>query len=127
MEKKLTIKDIVAFIQTAVYRNCKILVDVYNYSEFSIYSVLIKYGENKIYFRLNQNEITIEKEITIDNDTSNKICIKEFSELEKTNLILEILKAKEYSENKTYEYFTNFFNEDNTRPTDINDLDDKDD
>ena len=40
---------------------------------------------------------------------------------------VEILKVKEYSENKVIEYFNNFFEEEDFKPTTINDLDNEDD
>lgn len=110
MEKTIEFKDVVAFIRKAMDNGMRVNGDCFR---------VFIYTENNrswhINFRLYEKTILIE---TTYGDYEISISKKEHLEFEV--LIEEI---KHYQQQKALEFFNNFFKED-SKPTDINDLDD---
>lgn len=118
MEKKILMNDIIAFVERAMKESLDIKV--------------IEYGQN-VAIRLYGVD---NKRFSIDLFNSKYILLKgshdistviKMSEMDLALFKVEILKIKEYSENKVIEYFNNFFEEEDFKPTTINDLDNEDD
>ena len=118
MEKKISMNDIIAFVEKAMKENLDIkVIDYEENAVIRFYDV-----DNKWFgIDLSNNEC-----ITLKGSHDVSIEIK-MSEMDIALFKVEILKMKKYSENKVMEYFNNFFEEEDFKPTTINDLDSEDD
>lgn len=132
MEKKIKFQDVVNFIERAMSLNCTI--DVYHYKELDMYSTLyiitkISKDEHK------GREINWKQE---NDKLYINLCHSSYSE-KLSDYIIEVENRKdilkwetlieeitEYAHYKLEIEFENFFNNE-YKPTDINDLDDKED
>ena len=118
MEKKILMSDIITFIEKAMKESLDIKV--------------IEYGQNVsiILYSVDNKRFSIDlfndKYIILKGSHDISVVIK-MSEMDLALFKVEILKVKEYSENKVIEYFNNFFEEEDFKPTTINDLDNEDD
>ena len=117
----LTATDIINFIQKAMENN----LDIYVRDK----------GQSFTIWNLN-NDISIyiwgccydnQKEICIECSYLNTYRIKNVSELDYSSFCYLGAIVEEYSKNKTVEYFNNFFKDEDSKPTNIDDLDDKED
>lgn len=122
--KKICFKDVITFIEKSIDNNCIISP--------------IKFSNTDYYFNI-RNRDGKEELISIDIDIDhnyfkidspeNAGCIKiEYNVTERDHIDLEkvYLDVKEYNEEKVINSFNNFFNEEDSRPTNINSLDDDD-
>ena len=125
MEKTIKFEDIIVFIEKAMEKNLNIETTIIkswdNFSEIHIY--IYDTDESCISIRhiSRYNDL-----ITI---TKNRLdCIDiEVSEIDTARFKVEVLKAQEYSKNKVIVYFNNFFAVEESKLTDINDLDNEED
>ena len=123
----VTMNDIIAFIERAMKENLNIrtthrnwgsnleeyVVNIYNLNEDVF---VIQYlNRNKESLDENRNSIQISKGLL------NWVDI-EISEMDIALFKVEVLKAEKYSKNKVIEAFNNFFEEEENKVTDINDL-----
>lgn len=123
MEKKISMNDIIAFVEKAM--ECNLNVKVWG-----------EYGEIDIAQQNHDKYIEI-RPVWIEKDNFEAICISKpelnyyilnnLTELEVASFKFLCAKVREYSMNKTLEYFNNFFKEEDSKLKDINDLDDKED
>ena len=118
MEKKISMNDIIAFVEKAMKENLDIkVIDYIENAAIRIYSA----DRKRFGIDLFNNEY-----ITLKGSHDVSVEIK-VSEMDLALFEVEILKMKKYSENKVMEYFNNFFEEEDFKPTTINDLDSEDD
>ena len=118
MEKKILMSDIIAFIEKAMKESLDIkIIECGQNVEIRIYGV-----DNKRF----SIDLFNDKYILLKGSHDISVVIK-MSEMDFALFKVEILKVKEYSENKVIEYFNNFFEEEGFKPTTINDLDNEDD
>ena len=118
MEKKISMNDIIAFVEKAMKENLDI--KVIDYIENAAIRI---YGADNKYFGI---DLFNDEYITLKGSHDVSVEIK-ISEMDLALFKVEILKMKKYSENKVMEYFNNFFEEEDFKPTTINDLDSEDD
>ena len=118
MEKKILMSDIIAFVEKAMKESLDIkVIDYGQNATIRLYGV-----DNKCFdIDLFNDEYII---LRGSHDVSIEI---KMSEMDLALFKVEILKIKKYSENKVIEYFNNFFEEEDSKPTTINDLDSEDD
>jgi len=119
----VTMNDIIAFVEKAMECNFNVKV----WGECGEIDVVQKNPDNpdkRIEIRSEDNSF---KAISINTYGFNHYIINNLTELEIASFKLLFAKAKEYSTNKTLEYFNNFFKEEDSKLKDINDLDDKED
>lgn len=123
----VTMNDIIAFIEKAMKENLNIetrIRESESYNQYIVYIYLNKeryitievFSDNKYNKRYVELRVTALDPLTI-----------EISEMEVALFKVEALKVQEYSKNKVIEYFNNFFDTDEAKPTTINDLDNEDD
>lgn len=128
--KKIKFENIIAFINKAMDTDCKISIylsesinnDLYIYREISKDEVKIKTiswneKDSKLYINLTGGMVTNDSDYVIE--ISNKKDILKWK-----TLIEDVI---EYSHCKLELEFNNFFNKEDNRPKDINDLDDEND
>lgn len=117
--------DVIAFIERAIKEDLNIEVEYCDHTGYKYYVVQIS-DNNRKCFRIEciikDNKITFE----LHQPRLNSV-VMEISEMELALFKVEVLKAREYSKNKTIEAFNNFFEKDSSKPTTINDLDNEDD
>lgn len=118
MEKKILMNDIIAFVEKAMKENLDIKVIDYGQN-----AAIRLYGVDKKRFGI---DLFNDEYITLKGSHDASIEIK-ISEMDLALFKVEILKMKKYSENKVMKYFNNFFEEEDSKPTTINDLDSEDD
>lgn len=125
----ITMADIIAFIERAMKENFEIRTTYrdWNFKEYiiNIYNsdkdlFIIKYLNTEESLNKKDNIIQISKGLLDWVDI-------EVSEMDIALFKVEALKAQEYSKNKVIEAFNNFFDKEETRFKDINDLDNEDD
>jgi hypothetical protein len=118
--------DVIAFIEKAMKENLDIETRIREPKEYNQYLIYIGFNKEKC--------VTIE----VFSDKYNRRYIElrktaldpltiEISEMDVALFKVEFLKIQEYSKNKVIEYFNNFFDTDEAKPTTINDLDNEDD
>ena len=123
-----TMNDVLAFINKAIDNNYKLEA----YSGVSSDDCIKIFGENniRVQFNLLSEEETLVVSVN-DRDLyfNNSICINDLTDEEILSFKLITVKAKKYSDYLTKKYLNNFFRNDegDTRPKDINDLDNEDD
>ncbi|MEE3343914.1 MAG: hypothetical protein VZS44_07490 [Bacilli bacterium] len=110
--------DIIAFVEKAMKENLDI--KVIDYVENAIIRL---YGIDNKCFGI---DLINDGYIILKGSHDVSIEIK-MSEMDIALFKVEVLKMKKYSENKVIEYFNNFFEEEDFKPTTINDLDSEDD
>ena len=119
MEKKISMNDIVAFIEKAMKNN--MLIKVYK-EEIEV----IKDDDNFMQITRIYNDKNIPQWIRL-NYKGNCYPI-EFDSFDFSTFEYLKARAQQYSKNKTLEYFNNFFDEENkVKEITINDLDNEDD
>jgi len=122
----VTMNDVIAFIEKAMKENLDIETRIREPKEYNQYLIYIGFNKEKC--------VTIE----VFSDKYNRRYIElrktaldpltiEISEMDVALFKVEFLKIQEYSKNKVIEYFNNFFDTDEAKPTTINDLDNEDD
>ena len=111
----VTMNDVIAFVEKAMENNLDI--KVMSNVDLKIYK---SDGEHIIFWLLGHD-------LAIDKPRCNEYRIENISELDLSAYNYLLARVKEYSINKTLEYFDTFFKEENSKLTDINDLDDKED
>lgn len=115
----ITTNNIIDLIQEAISRN-KV---IYTSKLGDDYRIVIMEGYDKIAIYYQHKD----KSLIINYNQYDNIEIK-LSELGLAKFKLSLVEAREYSKNKTAEGVTNFFIKDvDSRPKDINDLDNDDD
>ena len=119
-KKKILMNDIISSIEKAIKENLHIESVVGN--RFT--SIVIYNPKNECLFI--DYDSSNSSYIVISDNYHNSIKI-EVPEIDIAKFKVEAFKAEEYSNNKVIEYFNNFFEEEDSRPTTINDLDSEDD
>ena len=123
MEKtsKITVEDVIAFIKKAMKENLKI--------EFLFFGLGIEITEGNNTIKINPVlSFTPDKYECIyiqGNNGSVKVPIQNETDILKYKIVYN--EIKEYIENKGVEDFYNFFNEDNSKLKNADDLDDDED
>ena len=118
MEK--TMNDIIAFIEGAMKRDFQMEVFV---SEKKDFSIIYIYNHNNDYIEIRQDRCNL----CFLTRRLDPYCIENLSEIDILNFKMVLLKAKEYSKNKTLQFFDEFLGEEPSKKiTNINDLDDND-
>lgn len=112
----VTMNDIVAFVEKAMENNMELAKSDF-FNEITIY--FPSYDVN--IWKSNKNQLTIHI------GRLNPYIIDNLSDLDCATYEYLCATVKEYSQNKTLEYFNNFFKDEESKVTDINDLDDKED
>jgi len=115
MEKKISMNDIVAFVEKAMKNNMELRRgDFFNeiIIHFPNYDVNI--------WKDSKNKLSIHIGIL------NPYIIDNLSDLDCSAFEYLCATVKEYSQNKTLEYFNNLFKDEKSKVTDINDLDEED-
>lgn len=115
--------DIVAFVEKAMECNFNVKV----WGECGEIDITQKNPDKHIEIRSMWTEDNSFEAISINTYGFNHYIIDNLTELEIASFKLLFAKAREYSTNKTLEYFNNFFKEEDSKLKDINDLDDKED
>lgn len=117
----LTATDIINFIQKAMENN----LDIYVRDKGQSFTIWNLNRDMPIYIwgSCYDNK----KEICIECSYLNTYRIKNISELDYSSFCYLGAIVEEYSKNKTVEYFNNFFKDEDSKPTNIDDLDDKED
>ena len=129
---KITMNDIIAFVDNAMSRNLDIRTIYRDYGSIEEYVLHIykQDDESELDIQYVKNKGTKDKNsessFSISTNYLNWIELENISELDIANFKVLVLKAKEYSDNRVLNYFWNFFKEDEKPPT-INDLDNEDD
>ena len=127
----ITMNDIIAFIERAMKENFGIRTTYREWSSsFKEYTINIYNSDEDLFViqYLNTEESLNKKDniIQISKRVFDWVDI-EVSEMDIALFKVEVLKAQEYSKNKVIEAFNNFFDKEETRFKDINDLDNEDD
>jgi hypothetical protein len=125
----ITMADIIAFIERAMKENFEIRTTYRDWSsDFKEYVINI-YNSDEDLFVIQYSEESPNKKdniIQISKGVLDWVDI-EVSDMDIALFKVEVLKAQEYSKNKVIEAFNNFFDKEETRFKDINDLDNEDD
>lgn len=130
----VTMNDVIAFIEKAMKENLDIVTSNVEYSDFgnvernkfnTDYTVCVWYSDRK-YIKIIVNSKNNRFTIQLLKELSDIVSI-ETTEIDVALFKVEFLKVQEYSKNKVIEYFNNFFDTDEAKPTTINDLDNEDD
>lgn len=116
MEKTISMNDVIAFIEKAMKNNLDI--NVMSNEGLRIYKSESEY----ITFWLLENVLAIDKP-----KYNNEYRIENISELDLSAYKYLCAKTKEYSINKALNYFNTFFEEIDSKPRNINDLNNEDD
>lgn len=116
MEKTISMNDVIAFIEKAMENNLDI--NMMSNVDLTIYESESKY----ITFWLSSENI-----LAITKPRCNEYRIENISELDLSTYKYLCAKVKEYSKNKILKYFNTFFEEIDSKPRTINDLDNEDD
>jgi hypothetical protein len=118
--------DIIAFIERAIKENLNIRTTHREWSSnFEEYVINIYNSDEELFVIQYLHEGSSNKKnnvIQISKGLLDWVDI-EVSEMDIALFKVEILKAEKYSKNKVIEAFNNFFEEDNSKPTTIDDLD----
>lgn len=128
MEKKISMNDIIAFVEKAMKENLNIQTIIRDWDNIKSYTIRV-YGSNEGVFIIECLDSSIDKEknyVQISKGVLDWVDI-EASEMDIALFKVEVLKAQEYSRNKVIEAFNNFFKDEESKLKDINDLDDKED
>ena len=127
----ITMADIIAFIEKAMKENLNIRTTHRKWgSNLEEYAINVYNSDEELFViqYLNTEEKPSKKNnvIQISKGLLDWVDI-EVSEMDIALFKVEVLKAQEYSKNKVIEAFNNFFDKEETRFKDINDLDNEDD
>lgn len=114
--EKITMNDAIAFVRKAMQNNLKIR----NCLFYNGLDIMDTNSENKIYIELVFDSLRITTK-------SGEFFINDLTEKDILQFKLIYEEAKSYQENNGIRDFKQFFKEDESRPSDINDLDDNDD
>lgn len=121
--------DIIAFIERAMELNLNIRTTHNECKNIESYGIDVHKEDDSslsiLYIKEQKNPENISLSITTN--YLDWVKIENISELDIANFKVIILKAERYSKNKVLDYFNNFFKEEESKLTDINDLDDKED
>ena len=116
MEKKISMNDVVAFVKKAMENNMELALS-------DCFSEIIIYFPN-----YNVNIWKSSKDhLSIHIGKLYPYIIDNLSDLDCATFEYLCATVKEYSQNKTLEYFNNLFKDEESKFKDINDLDDKED
>lgn len=115
--EKITTNDVIAFIKKAMQNNLKIRNCLFFNGALDI---IDNNSENKIYIELESDSLRITTK-------SGEFCINDLTEKDILQFKLICEEVKSYQENCGIKDFNQFFKEDESRLSDINDLDDNDD
>ena len=119
----VTMNDVIAFVEKAI--ECNFNVRVWGrYGEIDISQ---ENSDKYIEIRPEWKEEDSFEAISINKPGFNYYVIDNLTEIEIASFKFLCAKVKEYSVNRTLEYFNNFFKEEDSKLRDINDLDDKED
>lgn len=125
MEMKIEFEDIISFIEKAIKNNLNIKTTVRNWGETSEVNITI-YKDDDVYSGIYIQHFSDKNHISLSVTRNYLDWVDvEVSEIDIAKFKLEVLKAREYSKNKVIDYFNNFFKEE-SKPADINDLDNDD-
>ena len=127
----VTMNDIIAFIERAMKENLNIRTTHRKWgSNLEEYAINVYNSDEELFViqYLNTEESLNKKDniIQISKGVLDWVDI-EVSDMDIALFKVEVLKAQEYSKNKVIEAFNNFFDKEETRFKDINDLDNEDD
>lgn len=114
--EKIMMNDVIAFVKKAMQNNLKIR----NCLFFNGLEIIDINSDNKIYIELEFDSLRITTK-------SGEFFINDLNEKEILQFKLINEEVKSYQENYGIRDFKQFFKEDESRPSDINDLDDNDD
>ena len=114
----VTMNDIVAFVEKAMEHNLNM------YVSGSYIKIFGRDDKNLEIWCFSEDT---NRSIIIEQAGLNSYAINNLSDLEYSTYEYLCARVKEYSRNKTLEYFNNFFKEEESKLKDINDLDDKED
>lgn len=114
--EKITMNDVIAFVKKAMQNNLKVRNCLF-YNGLEIMDTNL---ENKIYIELVFDSLRITTK-------SGEFYINDLTEKDILQFKLIYEEVKSYQENSGIRDFKQFFKEDESRPSDINDLDDNDD
>lgn len=109
MKRIIMIEQVFAFINKAMAENLKV---EFSNGTISVYNLK---KDEWCDFKVSSNTLTV------SNRMGNNIIEIDESEYHKFQVLCDVVN--EYSQDKSVEVFLNFFKEDESRPTDINDLD----
>ena len=116
----VTMNNILAFVKKAMNDNLDI--STFKDETTSYFTIEIK-GENKYC----EVRLYDKNTIIIYLSGLNNICIKNIPEQDLLLFKLLFLEAEEYSNNKSLEYFNNFFKKEENKEIKVDDLDDDED
>ena len=126
----ITMTDIIAFIERAMKENFEIRTTYRDWdSHFKEYIINIYNSNEDLFVIQYYTKESLNKKdniIQISKGLLDWVDI-EVSDMDIALFKVEVLKAQEYSKNKVIEAFDNFFDKEETRFKDINDLDNEDD
>lgn len=114
----ITFNEVIAFIKKAIDK--KYDINSYSYSDND--SSFCFSNDFYITFFFSRKQIVL-----ICNSYWTKYIVYDFTERDILNIKSLMLSVKEMNEKKLENKFYNFFNEDDNKPVDINDLDDEED
>ena len=120
--------DIVAFVEKAMKENLNIQTTIRDWDNLKSYTIHV-YDSNEGVFIIECLDSNIDNEksyIHISKGILDWVDI-EVSEMDIALFKVEVLKTQEYSRNKVIEAFNTFLKDEESKPKDINDLDDKED
>ena len=119
----VTMNDIIAFVEKAMECNFNVKV----WGEYGEIDIIQKNPDKYIEIKPEWIERGTFKTIYINKPELNYYTLNNLTELEVASFKFLCARVREYSINKTLEYFNNFFKEEESKLKDINDLDDKED
>lgn len=114
--EKITMDDVIAFVKKAIQNNLK----VRNCLFYNGLEIIDANSENKIYIELESDNLRITTK-------SGEFYVNDLTEKDILQFKLVYEEVKSYQENNGIKDFKQFFKEDESKLSDINDLDDNDD
>lgn len=114
--EKISMNDIIAFVKKAMNKNFKV---EYSFGGISIYN-------NKKEIRIVRGYCNAEQTLIIITNNGKTHELEMFEE-DVLKWKLLTIECKSYQNNKAIKDFNNFFDDEDSKPTTINDLDNEDD
>lgn len=123
MEKTISMNDIIAFIERAMKENVEMHADIREFcNNFKEYLIEIyNNDEYSLIFKASLDDV--DNKVQIIKPHFNAVTIK-ISEMDIALFKVETLKVQEYSRNKVIEVFNTFFDKEDNRTKNIDELDD---
>jgi hypothetical protein len=122
----VTMNDVIAFIEKAMKENLNIQTCTVKYDGVECCYMVYVWNNDEKYINIAITSTGNKFTIQLLKKSLDAVNI-ETTEMDVALFKVEFLKVQEYSKNKVIEYFNNFFNSDEAKPTTINDLDNEDD